>query len=71
MLHIILIFIEIMGFNTIQFLLLMNSYWIFFASIRQVLFDQEEFWTYGHQRGKSGGMKWEIAVDIYTLICIK
>ena len=33
--------------------------------------------TYGHQRGKvvgSGGgcvMKWEIGIDMYTLMCIK
>ena len=32
--------------------------------------------TYGHQGGKageggSGGMNWEIGIDIYTLICIK
>ena len=27
--------------------------------------------TYGHQRGRGGVMKWEIRIDIYTLICIK
>ena len=29
--------------------------------------------TYGHQGGKAatGGMNWEIGIDIYTLICIK
>ena len=36
--------------------------------------------TYGHQRGKAVGgtggvgggvMNWEIAIDMYTLICIK
>ena len=33
--------------------------------------------TYGHQGGKvagwgdGGGMKWEVGIDMYTLICIK
>ena len=26
---------------------------------------------YGHQSGRGSGMKWEIGIDIYILLCIK